>query len=137
MESTFHISLPCKNIEETIKFYEENLNLEIGRKTNKWVDINLFGNQITFVLTENYDFKFPMYSLDDIKIPSFHFGVIFLENNEWDKMHDMINNWSTETIIRKTFFGGKNGEHYSFFVKDPNGYVLEFKTFADYDNMFG
>ena len=109
MKATFHISLPCKSIEETIKFYEENLNLEIGRKSNKWVDINLFGNQITFVLTENYDFKFPMYSLDDIKIPSFHFGVIFLENDDWDKMHDMINNWSTECsgLVSKSEIGAK------------------------------
>ena len=60
MKATFHISLPCKNIEETIKFYKENLNLEIGRQTNKWFDVNLFGNQITFVLTENYDFKFKL-----------------------------------------------------------------------------
>lgn len=136
MKATFHISLPCKNIEKTIEFYKENLNLEIGRKTNKWVDVNLFGNQITFVLTENYDFKFPMYSLDETKIPSFHFGVIFLEIDDWNKIYSNINNWSSEAVTKKTFFEDKTGEHYSFFVKDPNGYILEFKTFADHDEMF-
>ena len=57
MNNTFHISLPCKNIEETIKYYTEELALTIGRKTSKWVDVNLFGNQVTFVLSESFTFK--------------------------------------------------------------------------------
>lgn len=35
-----------------------------------------------------------------------------------------------------TFFENKVGEHLSFFVKDPNGYMVEFKSFKNPDEVF-
>ncbi|AUC15995.1 hypothetical protein BTO06_12885 [Tenacibaculum sp. SZ-18] len=136
MNSCFHVSLPCKNIEETINYYKNQLESVIGRKTKNWVDINLFGHQLTFVLTENFDFQFPFYSLDDEELPSFHFGVI-LESDEWENTYDRINSqWMFDTVVKKTFFEDKNGEQNTFIVQDPNGYYIEFKTFRRKDEMF-
>ncbi len=136
MNSSFHMSLPCINIEETIKYYSEQLDLKIGRKTNNWVDVNLFGHQLTFVAIEKFDFQFPFYLLDDEQLPSFHFGVV-LENDEWEKTYDKINSqWTFDTILKKTFFEDKNGEQSTFIVKDPNGYYIEFKTFKRSDEIF-
>ncbi len=136
MNTSFHISLPCKNIEETISYYRDQLDLKIGRKTNNWVDINLFGHQVTFVLIEKFDFQFPFYSLDSEQLPSFHFGVV-LDNETWDNTYDKVNRqWSYDTIIKKTFFEDQNGEHDTFIVKDPNGYYIEFKTFKRSDEIF-
>ncbi|MCH2032429.1 MAG: bleomycin resistance protein [Tenacibaculum sp.] len=136
MNSCFHMSLPCKNIEETINYYKDQLESEIGRKTENWVDINLFGHQLTFVLTENFDFQFPFYSLDNEELPSFHFGVV-LDSDEWENTYDKVNSqWMFDTVVKKTFFEDKNGEQNTFLVQDPNGYYIEFKTFRRKDEIF-
>lgn len=135
MKGTFHISLPCKNLEDTISYYKDDLGLPIGRSTSSWVDVNLFSNQLTFVTVEEFKFEYPMYLLDKEELPSFHFGVV-LSNDEWDNVYDRINRWFIDTIIKRTFFKAKNDEHNSFFVKDPNGYYLEFKTFKQHDEIF-
>ncbi len=135
MNATFHISLPCKNIEATKKFYTEELGFSIGRSTSNWLDVNLFENQLTFVLADSFDFKYLYYSLEKEAIPSFHFGVV-LENEEWDNMYNRINPWSTDDIVKRTFFEDKQGEQSSFFVKDPNDYFIEFKTFKKYNEIF-
>ncbi len=134
MNANFHISLPCKNIVETINFYSNNLGLNIGRNKNNWVDINLFGNQITFVLAEKFHFDFPFYLLEKEQLPSFHFGII-LNDQQWNSIYEKINQWS-DTVIKKTFFENKNGEQSSFFIKDPNGYHIEFKTFTKGNEIF-
>lgn len=135
MASIFHLSLPCLSIKETKKFYTEDLGLNCGRETNDWLDVNLFNNQLTYVLVEKFNFDCPNYTFDKDVLPSFHFGVV-LDAEEWEKMHDRINHWSSETIITKTFLKDKNGEHVSFFVKDPNGYTIEFKSFIEENEMF-
>lgn len=135
MKASFHISLPTRSIENTKEFYTRDLGFEVGRSSDGWLDLNLFDNQITFVLVDDFLFKYPDYTLDNEKLPSFHFGVV-LDNDTWDKMYDTINKWSLDTIIKKTFFEDKNGEQNSFFVKDPNGYYIEFKTFKVHDEIF-
>ncbi|WP_299103951.1 VOC family protein [uncultured Tenacibaculum sp.] len=135
MKGTFHISLPCINLEDTVSYYKNDLGLTIGRSSSNWVDVNLFGSQLTFVTIEEFKFECPMYLLDKEELPSFHFGVV-LNNDEWDDVYDRINRWSIDTIIKRTFFKDKSGEHNSFFVKDPNGYYLEFKTFKLHDEIF-
>ncbi len=135
MHSNFHVSLPCKDINKTIQFYTQELGIEIGRNNSEWVDFNLYGCQLTFVVAEDFKFQYPFYVLDNEKLPSFHFGVI-LESEEWEDLHDKINRWSTDTIVKKTFFEDKNGEQSSFFVIDPNGYHIEFKTFKEHDEIF-
>lgn len=135
MNPAFHMSLPCLNIEETIKFYTEELDATVGRVTKEWADINLFNNQLTFVLVDKFNFEYPSYQFENHSLPTFHFGVI-VSTNEWDEMYDRVNYWLSGHNIKKTFLKDKHGEHVSFFIKDPNGYTLEFKTFIQEDGMF-
>lgn len=135
MNPAFHISLPCKDLDKTIQYYTEEIGLNIGRSTNKWVDFNLYGTQLTFVSVNEFKFNYPFYSLEDNQLPSFHFGVI-LSNDDWDNMYDKINKWSADTIIKTTFFEDQNGEQNSFFIEDPDGYHIEFKTFSEKGEMF-
>ena len=46
--NNFHVSLPCNNIETTKKFYTQELGFSLGREAHNWIDVNIFGNQITF-----------------------------------------------------------------------------------------
>lgn len=55
METLFHLSLPCTNAEETKRFYIETVGAVLGRHSNNWVDINLFGHQITFTQAAKFN----------------------------------------------------------------------------------
>lgn len=135
MDLKFHLSLPSRSIDKTVDFYTKVIGAEIGRKTNNWVDVNLLGNQLTFVLTEKFDFQYPFYALEDQQLPSFHFGVV-LSFNVWEEMLAKINETSGNLVVQKEFFKNKKGEQYSFFIKDPNGYHIEFKTFKKLNEVF-
>jgi extradiol dioxygenase family protein len=135
MDSTFHLSLPCQDIEATKNFYVNDLGLDFGRHTSQWIDINLYNHQITFVVVEKFKIETPNYALNDNVLPTFHFGII-LDHDSWEKAYDNANNWTLDIITKTTFLKEENGEHMSFFVEDPNGYTIEFKSFADNDSIF-
>jgi hypothetical protein len=42
----------------------------------------------------------------------------------------------TEARIEATYLENKVGEHLSFFIKDPNKYMVEFKSFKNYGEIF-
>ena len=135
MNSTFHLSLPCKDIAKTKEFYFNTFNVEIGRSTNTWADINLFGNQITFTKSGDFNFEFQNYRLDNQILPSFHFGII-LNINEFEKLYDNLLKMGIEVTTKVTFMKDRIGEHLSFFIKDPDNYMIEFKCFEEKNSVF-
>ena len=135
METLFHLSLPCTNAEETKTFYIETVGAVLGRHSNNWVDINLFGHQITFTQAAKFNFSNPNYVFEGKILPSFHFGVI-VDVDTWGKIYAKLSEQNLEVVAQTTFLKDKNGEHLSFFVKDPNDYMLEFKSFKEPSHMF-
>ena len=71
METLFHLSLPCTNAEETKTFYIETVGAVLGRHSNNWVDINLFGHQITFTQAAKFNFNSPNYVFEGKILPTF------------------------------------------------------------------
>ncbi|MBJ2172960.1 VOC family protein [Aureibaculum sp. A20] len=135
MNAPFHVSLPCLDIEATRNFYIDKLGADLGRVAQNWLDINLYGNQITFTKSGKFDFSFQNYSFEGKILPSFHFGII-VTHEVWEKLYKRITSQHIELFEEITFLKGKNGEHTSFFVKDPNDYMVEFKTFAVTKDVF-
>lgn len=136
MESKFHLALPCKDIKATKTFYTSILGTEVGRETLKWIDINLFGNQITFTQSGKFNFEFKDYLFGKTKLPSFHFGVI-VDIDVWGLLYTtLLKNKEVEVTTEVTFMKGNVGEHISFFITDPNGYCIEFKSFNDTNEVF-
>ncbi|SHJ09082.1 VOC family protein [Aquimarina spongiae] len=131
----FHLALPCGDLEKTKDFYTNTLGAKLGRDTDNWVDINLHGNQITFTKAGEFNFDFKNYRLGDQVLPSFHFGVI-IDVETWGKLYSRLFSMDLEVTTEVTFFENKVGEHLSFFVKDPNGYMVEFKSFKDHREIF-
>lgn len=133
--SAFHLSLPCKDKDETKNFYKERLGFSIGRHSHNWCDVSLAGNQITFI--ENGDFYFPSkhYNFEGSILPSFHFGLL-LDQKDWNAAYERCHAAGCVTISPIKFLDGRTGAHQSFFVEDPNGYLLEFKNFAKSDEVF-
>ena len=76
MNTSFHMSLPCLSVKETKSFYKNSIGATSGRHTQNWVDINLFGHQLTFIKAEKFNFNSPNYVFEGKILPSFHFGVI-------------------------------------------------------------
>jgi len=135
METSFHMSLPCLSVKETKNFYVNSIGATLGRAAQTWVDINLFGHQLTFIKAKKFNFNNPNYVFEGTILPSFHFGVI-LDEKTWNNIHERLYKLNLEVVSQTTFLKDKSGEHTSFFVKDPNDYMLEFKNFKNYNDMF-
>lgn len=134
METSFHMSLPCLSVKDTKAFYT-NIGASLGRMTQNWVDINLFGHQITFIKSAKFNFNSPNYVFEGKILPSFHFGVI-VDIDTWGEIYTKLNNQDLQVVTQATFLKDKVGEHVSFFVEDTNGYMLEFKSFKSLKDMF-
>lgn len=135
MKSLFHVSLPCANIETTIEFYTKILGCELGRKAQQWVDVDLFGHQLTFSEAGKYKFENPSYFFEGKVLTSFHLGVI-VNLKTWTDLYKKFSEIDCHIVHQKRFLEGKKGEHLSFFVNDPDGYNLEFKSFKNENEIF-
>ncbi len=135
MKAQFHLALPCENIEVTKHFYISILGATKGRQADKWTDINLYDNQLTFTEAGAFNFDFKNYKLGHNVLPSFHFGVI-ISVDEWGKLYTKLFQSNQEVTTEVTFMKNKIGEHLSFFITDPNGYMIEFKSFKNSNEVF-
>ena len=135
MENLFHLSLPCENLVDTKMFYVDTIGASLGRYANNWADINLFGHQVTFTKVGKFDFTNPSYKLEGQVLSSFHFGII-LDKDTWENIYSKLKNQDLKVTPQATFLKNRSGEHVSFFVKDPNGYMLEFKRFKNNNEVF-
>ncbi|WP_242202210.1 VOC family protein [Aestuariivivens insulae] len=134
MQTSFHMSLPCQSVKETKSFYN-NIGASFGRSTLNWVDVNFYGHQITFIKAGKFNFNSPNYVFEGKILPSFHFGII-LDHTTWQNSYAKLKELQLDLVTQSTFLKHKAGEHHSFFVKDPNGYMLEFKSFKDSNDVF-
>tara|TARA_R110002167_G_scaffold24807_2_gene86819 strand:- start:2218 stop:2631 length:414 start_codon:yes stop_codon:yes gene_type:complete len=135
MNTPFHMSLPCISIKETKSFYVDSIGATYGRNNQNWIDINLFGHQITFIKAKKFNFNNPNYIFEGKILPSFHFGVI-VDVDTLKKAYAKLEVLKLDLVSESTFLKGQMGEHTSFFIKDPNGYMLEFKSFKAKDTIF-
>ncbi|WP_282030504.1 VOC family protein [Winogradskyella eximia] len=135
MDTSFHMSLPCLSVKETKDFYINNTGASLGRTSEYWLDINLFGHQLTFIQAEKFNFNSPNYVFEGKMLPSFHFGVI-VSVAKWEELYARLNSENLEVVTQTTFLKDKTGEHLSFFINDPNDYMLEFKSFKTPKDMF-
>ena len=135
MSTPFHLSLPCRSVSTTKSFYVDTLGANVGRETSTWVDIDLYGNQITFIKSASFHFDYQNYRFDDSIIPAFHFGVL-LDTEVWQKLFDELNDAKITLTEKRHYLKGVPGEHQSYFLEDPNGYTVEFKCFTKKADTF-
>jgi len=135
MSAPFHVSLPCRHIEATRKFYTKIIGAKKGRSAQNWIDIDLYGHQLTFTNSGKFSFDYPSYSFEKTVLPSFHMGVI-LPLDVWQPLYERMKAEEFLYIDNTHFLSGKPGEHNSFFLRDPNGYIIEFKCFANPEKVF-
>lgn len=129
------MSLPCIDVKETKDFYTNSIGASLGRTAEHWADIDLFGHQITFIQADKFNFSSPNYVLEGKILPSFHFGVI-VDVDTWGELYTKLSKSDLEVVTQTTFLKDKTGEHLSFFINDPNDYMIEFKSFKNPKDMF-
>lgn len=136
METKFHLSIPIKNLEETKEFFVKVLDCTIGRESSDWLDINFFGHQITAVVKPSMVVPSNFYRGKRTSIPVRHFGAVL----SWEDWHELKDNLEANkikfAIEPQLMFKGQVGEQMSLFVKDPNGYAIEFKAFEADGDLF-
>ncbi|MEM1264190.1 MAG: VOC family protein [Pseudomonadota bacterium] len=131
----FHLAIPVTDLAATRQFYTDTLGLAIGREDERWVDVDFFGHQVTLHLSESMESS-PTNAVDGEDVPVRHFGVV-VPLADWDGLAATVRDAGVEFVIEPVIrFAGEPGEQRTFFVRDPSGNVLEFKSFADPDALF-
>ena len=131
----FHLAFPVTDLAATKLFFTETLGCTLGRTSERWIDIDFFGHQITAHLVDGLD-EAATNPVDGEHVPSSHFGAI-LEMAEWKALADKLVALDTQFLIKPQIrFEGEVGEQATMFFKDPSGNALEFKAFADKSQIF-
>ena len=132
----FHLAFPVNDLDKARKFYSIILGCAIGRESDNWIDFNLYGHQIVAHLSPEDCKSFRTNPVDEDDIPSRHFGVI-LGWSDWEYLQEKIKKLDYPFLVEpKIRFKSKPGEQGTFFINDPSGNALEFKTFKDDSMVF-
>jgi hypothetical protein len=136
MGTPFHLAFPIRDIEETRNFYGGILGCEIGRSTDKWIDFNFFGHQLSAHVKPDELRAALTNQVDGDSVPVRHFGAI-LEWVQWEKLSEKLKSEGIKFIIEPHIrFKGEVGEQATMFFLDPCGNALEFKSFHDKSQIF-
>ncbi len=131
----FHLAFPILDLEETRHFYGNILGCEIGRESERWIDFNFFGHQLSgHICTQMPQISTNL--VDGKNVPVSHFGAV-LNWNDWEALSQKLKSHQVEFLIEPYIrFKGEVGEQGTFFILDPSGNGLEFKTFKDMNSIF-
>lgn len=126
----FHLSIVVSELEPAKRFYIGFLGAQIGRENNEWVDILLWGHQIT--LQKRPDEVLP---LD--RQGKRHFGVI-LPWPEWENQAKRLRNAGASFLSEpQVLMKGTPEEQAKFYLEDPSHNVIEVKAYRDESLVLG
>lgn len=132
----FHLAFPVRDLASTRAFYGGILGLREGRSAPAWVDYDLEGHQISAHVKPEACHPIGTNDVDGDDVPVRHFGLVL----GWDAWHALAERlrargvrFRIEPHVR---FAGQIGEQATFFVDDPSGNALEFKSFRDPARLF-
>lgn len=120
----FHLSLPARDLPETEKFYCSLLGAIRGRQAAQWVDLILFGHQVTF--HQRPDQVAPV-ELQGVQ----HFGAI-VPWPTWEQLCAGLEASGYPLELAPTVFAaGSEEEHGKVVLRDPSGHLLELKAYRN------
>lgn len=132
----FHLAIPVDDLVKAEAFYGELFGCPRGRRSDQWIDFDFFGHQLVTHLAPEECGRAQTNAVDGHQVPVKHFGVV-MNREEWRKLADRLEAAGVDFIIEPNVrFAGEPGEQGTFFLLDPAGNALEFKCFADMDQLF-
>ena len=133
----FHVAVPVYDLEAAKSFYLSRFNCKIGRSSNQWIDLDLYGHQfVLHLITDKRPAIAGNNPVDGQSVPVPHYGVV-LNWQDWQDLANHLQQLNTEFIIEPYIrFKGEVGEQATLFLLDPSGNALEFKSFKDMSQLF-
>ncbi len=134
----FHLAIPVDDLDAARRFYGGLLRCPEGRSAERWIDFDLYGHQLVVHRIDGtgggaVHGTNPVDG-DDVPVP--HFGVL-LAPDDWHALADRLRAADVTFVVEPhTRFAGEVGEQSTMFLLDPAGNALEFKAFADDDQVF-
>ena len=132
----FHLAFPVVELSATRQFYVGLLGCRVGRESDRRIDFDFFGHQITAHLSPEEVKSLAANPVDGDDVPVRHFGVI-LDWEVWHQLAERLTREQTPFVISPHIrFKGQVGEQATMFIRDPSGNALEFKSFKDITRVF-
>lgn len=132
----FHLAFPIRDLEETRRFYVDLVGCMVGREAEKWIDFDFFGHQISAHVKPDECDLAKTNEVDGDNVPVRHFGAV-LPWDKWEALAEVFREAGGAFLIGpRVRFEGEPGEQGTFFVRDPSGNGLEFKSFRNPESLF-
>lgn len=132
----FHLAFPVRDLEEARKFYGGLLGCPEGRSSPDWIDFDFHGHQISAHLVDGALAPSETNPVDGDAVPARHFGAV-LSWEDWHILSERLRASGIPFLIEPHIrFAGQVGEQATFFLRDPSGNALEFKSFKDPSRLF-
>jgi len=126
----FHLSIPVSELASAKRFYVEVLGASVGRERHEWIDVLLWGHQIT--LAHRPDEVLPA-----ARQGKRHFGVV-LPWGEWEREVARIEGMGVGLLGSPTIeMAGTDDEHGKLYLADPSGNVIELKAYRNVERTLG
>lgn len=125
MANIFHLSIPVSDLKRSRRFYETVLKAKVGRVTERWLDVWLYGVQITLQQT-------PPHAEPPSMGHRFHLGgTVSWEDwhNEYDRLSAMNAVLTGDPVVDEQKGQAK------LYLHDPDGYVIELKAYKDIEKL--
>jgi len=129
VEPILHLSLPVRDLDESVDFYKNVLGCDVGRVRERFVDVWFFGMQVTLHAQ-------PDQVLSAEQRGVHHFGVTVDADNlrrlvERAEAHDVV-----FLCALSTDYPGTPREQTKAKILDPSGNAIELKTYVDPEAAF-
>lgn len=132
----FHLAIPVDDLAKARAFYGDLLGCAEGRSSAHWIDWNFYGHQLVTHVAPDRLLPPVSNPVDGHDVPVPHFGVV-LDMPSWQELADRVRAAGIQFVIEPYIrFQGKPGEQATMFFYDPAGNALEFKAFADIEQLF-
>lgn len=134
----FHLAIPVDDLDAAATFYGQVLGLSRGRSAARWIDWNFFGHQLVTHLADKAAGTEAAGTnpVDGHEVPVPHFGAL-LDAPGFHALAARLRAAGIGFVIEPYLrFEGQPGEQWTMFLLDPAGNPLEFKAFANDDQVF-
>ena len=126
----FHLSIPVLDLGSAKRFYVDVLGARVGRERHDWLDVLLWGHQIT--LQHRPDEVLPRDQQGKR-----HFGVV-LPWAEWERDVARIERLGEGLLGASSIEqAGTDDEHGKLYLSDPSGNVIEMKAYRSVERTLG
>lgn len=126
----FHLSIPVSELAPSKRFYVEVLGARTGRENDEWLDVLLWGHQITLQ-------RRPEEVLPLERQGKRHFGVI-LPWAEWEHEAARIRALGVSFLSEPAvLLSGTSEEQAKFYLQDTNHNVIEAKAYRNLADTLG